>query len=197
MTSVGGTADSGPQDLLLEHDDRSPAAGPSLLSCLSLSLSHTHTPIYLMHLSIRLVGYEPDTNILNGIRTRHQHHQEVDTNSQVCSLVWSKHEKEILSSHDFTQNHLTLWKYPSMVKVSELTGHQSLVLHLAVSPDGKTVVSGAADETLCFWKVFGDDGAADKQGQSRVFQELVADAHLVHPVSWCPSHAPSVRFVLL
>jgi cell division cycle protein 20 (cofactor of APC complex) len=43
--------------------------------------------------------------------------QEVDTNSQVCSLVWSKHEKEILSSHGFTQNQLTLWKYPSMVKV--------------------------------------------------------------------------------
>lgn len=79
--------------------------------------------------------------------------------SQVCSLVWSKHEKEILSSHGFTQNQLTLWKYPSMVKVADLTGHQSRVLHMAVSPDGNTVVSGAADETLRFWKVFGSDGA--------------------------------------
>jgi cell division cycle protein 20 (cofactor of APC complex) len=98
--------------------------------------------------------------------------QEVDTNSQVCSLVWSKHEKEILSSHGFTQNQLTLWKYPSMVKVSELTGHQSRVLHLAVSPDGKTVVSGAADETLRFWKVFGDDGAAVNKGKAESFKSL-------------------------
>jgi cell division cycle protein 20 (cofactor of APC complex) len=42
-----------------------------------------------------------------------------------------------------------------MVKMAELTGHTSRVLHLAQSPDGETVVSGAADETLRFWKVFG------------------------------------------
>jgi len=41
-----------------------------------------------------------------------------------------------------------------MVKVAELTGHTSRVLHLAAAPDGETVVSGAADETLRFWKVF-------------------------------------------
>lgn len=85
--------------------------------------------------------------------------QEIDTNSQVCSLLWSKHEKELLSSHGFTQNQLTLWKYPSMVKVSELTGHQSRVFHLACSPDGNIVVSGAADETLRFWKVFGSESS--------------------------------------
>ena len=39
--------------------------------------------------------------------------------------------------------------------MAELTGHTSRVLHLAQSPDGETVVSGAADETLRFWKVFG------------------------------------------
>jgi cell division cycle protein 20 (cofactor of APC complex) len=55
----------------------------------------------------------------------------IDTNSQVCALQWSKHEKEILSSHGFSQNQLCLWKYPSMVKMAELTGHTSRVLHLA------------------------------------------------------------------
>jgi cell division cycle protein 20 (cofactor of APC complex) len=79
----------------------------------------------------------------------------VDTKSQVCSIVWSKHEEELVSSHGFSHNQLTLWKYPSMVKMAELTGHTSRVLHLAQSPDGETVVSGAADETLRFWKVFG------------------------------------------
>ena len=55
----------------------------------------------------------------------------VDTGSQVCSLLWSKNERELLSSHGFTQNQLTLWKYPSMVKMAELTGHTSRVLYMA------------------------------------------------------------------
>ncbi|KAL4196952.1 hypothetical protein AMTRI_Chr04g248840 [Amborella trichopoda] len=75
----------------------------------------------------------------------------VDTGSQVCSLLWSKNEIELLSSDAFTQNQLTLWKYPSMVK---LAGHTSRVLFMA-EPDGCTVVSVEADETLRFWRVFG------------------------------------------
>ena len=84
----------------------------------------------------------------------------IDTGSQVCSLVWNKHEREILSSHGFSQNQLCLWKYPSMTKIAELSGHTSRVLHLATSPDGCTVVSAAADETLRFWKVFEDTNPA-------------------------------------
>lgn len=78
----------------------------------------------------------------------------IDTGSQVCALQWNRHEKEILSSHGFSQNQLCLWKYPSLAKVAELTGHTSRVLHLAQSPDGTTVASAAADETLRFWKCF-------------------------------------------
>lgn len=78
----------------------------------------------------------------------------IDTKSQVCSLVWSPHEKELISSHGYSQNQLCLWSYPSMCKMAELTGHTARVLHMAVSPDGETVVSGAADETLRFWKAF-------------------------------------------
>ena len=47
-----------------------------------------------------------------------------------------------------------------MAKVAELTGHTSRVLHLAQSPDGTTVVSAAADETLRFWSCFGEPAAA-------------------------------------
>ncbi|KAI9922610.1 hypothetical protein PsorP6_000407 [Peronosclerospora sorghi] len=90
----------------------------------------------------------------------------VDTGSQVCSLLWSTTEKELLSSHGYSQNELCLWKYPSMTKVKELTGHTSRVLHLVASPDGETVVSGAADETLRFWKVFGPTRKARKDGSS-------------------------------
>ncbi|KAK6129406.1 hypothetical protein DH2020_036858 [Rehmannia glutinosa] len=79
----------------------------------------------------------------------------VDTGSQVCALLWNKNERELLSSHGFTHNQLTLWKYPSMVKIAELTGHTSRVLFMAQSPDGCTVASAAGDETLRFWNVFG------------------------------------------
>nr|GMD60028.1 cell division cycle 20.2, cofactor of APC complex-like [Ipomoea batatas] len=79
----------------------------------------------------------------------------VDTGSQVCTLLWSKNERELLASHGFTQNQLTLWKYPSMVKMAELTGHTSRVLFMAQSLDGCTVASAAGDETLRFWNVFG------------------------------------------
>ncbi|CAI6007149.1 unnamed protein product [Closterium sp. NIES-64] len=87
----------------------------------------------------------------------------IDTHSQVCALEWSRHEKEILSSHGYSLNQLCLWRYPSMAKLAEFTGHTARVLHLAQSPDGYTVVSAAADETLRFWNAFGDpDG--DKKG---------------------------------
>lgn len=58
------------------------------------------------------------------------------------------------------QYQLTLWKYPSMVKIAELTGHKSRVLFMAQSPDGCTVASAAGDERLRFWNVFGTPGAA-------------------------------------
>lgn len=41
-----------------------------------------------------------------------------------------------------------------MKKIADLRGHTSRVLHLALNPDGTTVASAAADETLRFWKVF-------------------------------------------
>jgi cell division cycle protein 20 (cofactor of APC complex) len=79
--------------------------------------------------------------------------------------VWSITEKELLSSHGFSQNQLTVWKFPSLVKVTELTGHTSRVLHTAISPDGSTVCSAAADETLRFWKIW--DTAAQKKAQKK------------------------------
>ena len=78
----------------------------------------------------------------------------VDTHSQVCALQWNQHDKELVSSHGYSHNQLIVWKYPTMTKVAELTGHTARVLHMAQSPDGQTIVSAAADETLRFWKVF-------------------------------------------
>ena len=81
---------------------------------------------------------------------------EIDTESQVCSLIWNPFEKELLSSHGFSKNQLSIWKYPSLQRTHDLTGHTSRVLHTTLSPNGQIVCSAAADETLRFWKVFDD-----------------------------------------
>eukprot|EP00047_Mylnosiga_fluctuans_P007934 m.5442 g.5442 ORF g.5442 m.5442 type:complete len:471 (-) comp2006_c0_seq1:181-1593(-) len=81
--------------------------------------------------------------------------QVVDTKSQVCNIAWSKSANELVSTHGYSQNQVIVWKYPSMTQVATLTGHTMRVLYLAMSPDGQTIVTGAGDETLRFWNVFG------------------------------------------
>lgn len=90
----------------------------------------------------------------------------IDTGSQVCSLLWSKYNKEICSSHGFSENQLILWRYPTMTKIQEFTGHTARVLHMEQSPDGSCVVSAAADETLRFWDIFGAPPGSDKKKKS-------------------------------
>lgn len=78
----------------------------------------------------------------------------IDTGSQVCSLTFSKTVDELVSSHGYSQNFVFVWKYEGMRKLATLAGHTSRVLYLAASNDGETIVTGAGDETLRFWKVF-------------------------------------------
>ncbi|OMO83289.1 hypothetical protein CCACVL1_11452 [Corchorus capsularis] len=80
----------------------------------------------------------------------------VNTGSEVSALLWSKTERELLSSHGhgYDQNQLILWRYPSLVKMAKLA-HTSRVLCMAQSPDGCTVASAGGDERLRLWNVFG------------------------------------------
>lgn len=88
-------------------------------------------------------------NINNGTKIK-----EVDTGSQICNIIWSNLTNEIVTSHGFSKFHLTCWDYEKLQPLAILKGHTFRVLHLALSSDGTTVVSGAGDETLRFWKLF-------------------------------------------
>lgn len=100
----------------------------------------------------------------------------VDTGSQVCALQWSSRDRELVSSHGYARNQLCLWRYPSLTKVGELTGHAARVLHMARSPDGASVVTAGADETLRFWKVFGDAPPASASAAKAASGLLAAGA---------------------
>lgn len=78
---------------------------------------------------------------------------EYNTGSQVCQMLWNKYEKELITSHGSIKNQISLWSYPKMNKISDLTGHLSRVLYMSMSPDGCTLVSGSSDETLRFWNI--------------------------------------------
>uniref|UniRef100_A0A1B0G1K6 WD repeat-containing protein 55 homolog n=1 Tax=Glossina morsitans morsitans TaxID=37546 RepID=A0A1B0G1K6_GLOMM len=70
-----------------------------------------------------------------------------NTKSQVCGLWWSCTYKELISAHGLANNQLTIWKYPSKVKQTQLDGRTSRVLQLTLSLDGSTVISAVND----FW----------------------------------------------
>ncbi|KAK3686891.1 substrate-specific activator of APC-dependent proteolysis [Vermiconidia calcicola] len=87
-----------------------------------------------------------------------------DTGSQVCNLLFSQLTSELVSTHGYSQHAINIWKYPSMQQVVSLTGHTYRVLYLSMSPDGAIIVTGAGDETLRFWDVFGKREKTGRRG---------------------------------
>ena len=65
--------------------------------------------------------------------------------------------------------------------MAELKGHEGRILHTSLSPDGTTVASVGADETLRLWKCFAGqpDGAVAHFSSNK--KRL--DNHLVSPFS--------------
>lgn len=102
-------------------------------------------------------------NTTTGARTN-----SIDTGSQVTSLRWSNHYREIVSSSGFPDNSLSIWSYPTLVRNVEIPAHETRVLHSSLSPDGQLLATAAADESLKFWKVFerkaGSSASASREG---------------------------------
>ncbi|CDM34689.1 hypothetical protein DTO013E5_3388 [Penicillium roqueforti] len=102
-------------------------------------------------------------NTTTGARTN-----SIDTGSQVTSLRWSNHYREIVSSSGFPDNSLSIWSYPTLVRNVEIPAHETRVLHSAISPDGQMLATTAADESLKFWKIFerkaGSSASSSREG---------------------------------
>ncbi|KAF5344181.1 hypothetical protein D9756_011444 [Leucocoprinus leucothites] len=85
------------------------------------------------------------------------------TPSQITSLHFSPHRKELLSTHGYPTNSIMIHAYPSMERVAEIRdAHESRVLFSCVGPAGDVVCTGAGDENLKFWRVWevsGEGGA--------------------------------------
>mmetsp|Transcript_349 Transcript_349/g.1202 ORF Transcript_349/g.1202 Transcript_349/m.1202 type:complete len:464 (-) Transcript_349:46-1437(-) len=80
--------------------------------------------------------------------------KSMSAGSQVCNLHWARNANEVVSTHGYSNNEIIVWRYPCLTRIASLRGHAARVLHLAASPDGRCLVTGAADETLRFWEVF-------------------------------------------
>ena len=75
-------------------------------------------------------------NTTTGARTN-----SIDTGSQVTSLRWSNHYREIVSSSGFPDNSLSIWSYPTLVRNVEIPAHETRVLHSCLSPDGQMLAT--------------------------------------------------------
>ena len=67
-----------------------------------------------------------------------------------------------------------------MAKVAELKSHTARVLGLTMSPNGATVASAAADETLQLWRCFEMDPALWCEQGGWGWGASVAKSSLIH-----------------
>ncbi|XP_062984854.1 cell division cycle protein 20 homolog B [Elgaria multicarinata webbii] len=76
----------------------------------------------------------------------------VNTESQICSLVWLPKTEDIVTGQGHPYNKMNIWKYPVLSNSAEYYDHKGRVLHMAVSPEGNRIFTAAADGTAYVWK---------------------------------------------
>jgi cell division cycle 20, cofactor of APC complex len=79
--------------------------------------------------------------------------RSVDTGSQVTALQWNVHDRELISAHGFDHFNISIWDFPTLRKIQNLSHHRGRVLNVVLGPDGTRMASISADETLCLWTI--------------------------------------------
>ena len=81
----------------------------------------------------------------------------INTSSQICNIAFSKISHEFITTHGFKNNYIHVWDSNKMDIKATLKGHKQRVIYMALAPDSKKIVTGAGDETIRFWDVFGHE----------------------------------------
>lgn len=100
------------------------------------------------------------------------------TCSQICNVAFSNSSQDFVTSHGYPHNHLILWKFPSLTATEKLDGHSSRVLYMAASPDGQSICTGSADETIKLWRVFPQMKNSSRSGSQN---PVIDPKSLLHP----------------
>ena len=79
----------------------------------------------------------------------------IDTSSQICNIAFSKISHEFITTHGFKNNYIHVWDSKKLDIKATLKGHKQRVIYMALGPDSRKIVTGAGDETIRFWDVFG------------------------------------------
>ena len=83
-----------------------------------------------------------------------EHIADINCNSQICNLDFSKKEPNLLvSSHGFNGNRIYLWDTSKLEVVSKFEGHSQRVLYMAQHFSGDFIATAAGDELLKFWNL--------------------------------------------
>jgi WD40 repeat protein len=80
--------------------------------------------------------------------------KQIDTGSQICGLVASPTTPELISCQGFSLNQIIVWSGEGK-RMQTIHGHRSRVIYSALSPDGEFLATGAGDQCLKVWKMFG------------------------------------------
>ena len=72
----------------------------------------------------------------------------IDTGSQVTSLKWSNHYRELVSTSGFPDNSVSIWSYPTLVRNVEIPAHETRVLHSCLSPDGQMLATAGKSKSF-------------------------------------------------
>ncbi|KAJ3719082.1 WD40-repeat-containing domain protein [Lentinula guzmanii] len=92
-------------------------------------------------------------NVWNSTTGARLHTQK--TPSQITSILWALHKKEILTTHGYPTNSIMLHAYPSMDRVAEIRdAHDSRILFSCIGPAGDLICTAASDENLKFWRIW-------------------------------------------
>jgi serine/threonine protein kinase/WD40 repeat protein len=77
--------------------------------------------------------------------------QAADEN--LCALAFAPNGQSLASGAGFVESTIRLWDVVSGTEAGRFEGHRSWISSLAFWPDGKTLVSGSADQTIRIWDV--------------------------------------------